>query len=269
MLKSRILCATLVALASVATGAYAHEVKALASYLALEKPGGKTTIYLSWGHRLPVDDLIDAQSLERYDLVAPGGTVAPLKKVDVSLQTNVVELKESGVHQVLVSRKAGVYTFVFDGEGERQLKRGPKTAVKEGKIDYGQRSLQTAKALIVVGPASSEPVKPAGLPVEIVPLEGPARWTKGAALHFQVLLEGKPLSGADLTARYVGYKPDSAWCYATTTNGDGVALVCPTCPGTWVLKVNTKRLTNGGTREQYDFESFTTTLTLEIQPSHG
>jgi cobalt/nickel transport protein len=244
----------------------AHEIKVLASQLAMEQPGGKTTVYLAWGHRLPVDDLIDAASVERYDLVSPGGTATALKKDGLSLQTNVVELKDAGVHQVLVARKPSVFTYVFDGEGGRALKRGPKTAVKEGKVDYGTRSVQTAKALIVVGPAPREPVKPAGLPVEIVPLDGPAAWADGATLRFQVLLEGKPLAGAELTARYVGYKPDNAWCYATTTGRDGVATVRAAPAGTWVLKVSAKRLTNGATRAEYDFESFTTTLTLEIRP---
>jgi uncharacterized GH25 family protein len=266
MFKSRVLLAAGVFLAITGTKTQAHEIKALASNLAVQEPGGKTTIYLSWGHRLPIDDLIDADSIERYDLLAPDGKTTALKKADVSLQTNVVELKDAGVHQVLIARKAGIYTFVFDDEGGRVLKRGPKTSIKQGRIDYASRSIQSAKALIVVGPPSKGPVKPAGLPIEIVPLDGPAKWESGTTLRFQVLLDGKPLSAADLTARYIGFKPDNAWCYATTTNREGVAEVRPTQAGTWVLKVNTKRLTSGSIREQYDFESFTTTLTLEIRP---
>ncbi len=244
----------------------AHEIKALASNLAVEKPGGKTTIYLSWGHRLPVDDLIDAATLDRYDLMAPGGAAAPLKKADLSLQANVVTLKDTGTYQVLVGRKAGIYTHVFDAEGNRLLKRGPKSAVKDGKIDYALRSQQYAKALIVVGSASTEPVKAVGLPIEIVPLDGPAAWKCGQTLRFGVLLKGKPLSAAAVTARYVGFKPDSGWCYATTTNRDGEARVRPSQPGTWVLKVNTRLLATGSDRDEYDYDSFTATLTLEIQP---
>jgi uncharacterized GH25 family protein len=244
----------------------AHDLKVLASQLAGAKPGGKSTIYLSWGHRLPVDDLVDGSSLDRYELLGPTGTATPLKKADLSLQENVVELQEPGVYQVLAARKPGTYTFVLDADGNRVLKRGPKTDVKEGKIDYSMRSQQFAKALLVVGTPSKEPVKAAGLPLEIVPQEGPAAWTGGATLHFLVLLDGKPLPEAEVTARSVGYKPDNAWGYATTTNRDGVAGVLPAQAGTWVLRVNSKRLTSGPTREQYDFDSMTATLTLEIQP---
>ena len=243
-----------------------HEIKALASQLAVEKPGSKTTIYLSWGHRLPVDDLIDGATLERYDLMAPDGAVAPLKREDLSLQANVVTLKDVGTYQVLVGRKAGIYTYVFDAEGNRLLKRSPKNVVKEGKIDYALRSQQYAKALIVVGAPSAEPIKPAGLPIEIVPLDGPVAWKSKAKLRFRVLLQGKPLSGAEVTARYVGFKPDNGWCYATTTNRDGEADVPPCQGGTWVLKVRSRELAREAAREQYDFDSYTATLTLEIQP---
>ncbi len=263
--KSRILMALMLLSFLLPNFCSAHEIKALASQLAVEKPGTKTTIYLSWGHRLPIDDLIDGATLERYDLLAPSGASTALKREDLSLQANVVEVKEMGTYQVLVGRKAGIYTYVFDEEGSRVLKRGPKTAFKDSKIDHALRSQQYAKALIVVGPASTEPVKAAGLPIEIVPLDGPAAWQCGKTLRFQVLLEGKPLSAVELTARYVGFKPDSGWCYATTTNRDGQAQVRPSQPGTWVLKVNKKRHTKGAEREQYDLDSFTATLTLEIQ----
>ena len=244
----------------------AHEIKVLASQLIVEKEDGKSTIYLSWGHRLPVDDLVDADSIARYEVLTPGGAASKLKKADLGLQTNVVELKEAGVHQAVVERKGSVYTYVFDGEGVRQLKRGPKTAVKEGKIDFATRSIQSGKALIVVGKPSKDAVKPLHLPLEIVPLDGPADWTKDKDLRFQVLLEDKPVTGVELTARYVGFKPDNAWCYATASNREGIATVRPSQCGIWVLKVNHKRPARSSDREQFDQESFATTLTLEIRP---
>ncbi|HTU89683.1 MAG TPA: DUF4198 domain-containing protein [Gemmataceae bacterium] len=264
--KPRIVIGALVLSLAVPSSISSHEIKALASQLSIEKPGTKTTVYLSWGHRLPVDDLIDGSSLERYDLLAPSGTTTALKRSELSLQANVVEVKETGTYQVLVGRKAGIYTYVFDEDGSRLLKRGPKSAIKEGKIDYALRSQQFAKALIVVGPASTGPIKPAALPIEITPLDSPAAWKSGQTLRFQVLLQGKPLSAANVTARYVGFKPDNGWCYATTTNRDGEVCVRPCQGGIWVLKVNSRLLARDAAREQYDFDSYTATLTLEIQP---
>jgi len=259
------LCSTLIALATVNV-VDGHEIKAFASRMNIPEASGKSTIYLSWGHRLPVDDLVDSDSLERYDLVSPGGIAIGLKKADLSLQTNVIELKEAGIHQVLVNRKPSVYTYVFDNDGSRQLKRGPKTAVTEGKIDVGTKSIQCAKGMIVVGPGAKETIKPAGQPIEIVPLDPPMNWNENKSVRFQVLLNGKPLSFPEVNARYVGFKPDNAWCYTTTGNRDGELTIRAAHAGTWVLKVSSKQLTHGETREQYDFESYTATLSLEVLP---
>ena len=244
----------------------AHEIKALASNQTVAEAGGKTTVYLSWGHRLPVDDLIDPATLARYDLVGPDGKATALKTTEASLQTNVVELKDTGLHQVAVARKTSLYTYVFDEEGKRQLKRGPKTAQGAAKIDVGTKSLQCAKAMISVGKLTDTAPSPVGLPVEIVPLDGPAKWRANTPVRFQVLLEGKPLSTAEVVARSVGFKPDNAWSYATLSNRTGEFTVTPSTPGTWVVKVHTQRLVTGKEREDYDFESFTATLSLEVAP---
>jgi uncharacterized GH25 family protein len=247
----------------VGTVARAHELKVFASKLAVDKPGVKTTVYLSWGERIPVDDLIDGKTLERFEFLTPDGKVSLLKTNGVSLQTNVEELRDMGLHEIVVGKKPTVYTFVFEKDGKRSLKLCPKTEIKEGRIDYAGRSVQSAKAFIVVG-ACHKPPKPAGLPMEIVPLDPPSRWAKGASLHFQVLLEGKPIPFVNVQARYVGFTPDDAWCYATDTNREGIAHIRPSHPGTWVILVHHKRPTSGALHDQYDFDSFMTTLTFEV-----
>jgi uncharacterized GH25 family protein len=257
------LAAVLGFLSSAASG---HEIKVFASRLTLPDGPGQTTVYLSWGHRMPVDDLLDAATLERYELLTPHGQTTPLQVVERSLQTNVVDLQDTGLHQIVVTRKPSVMTYVFDQDGERQLRRGPKTAITEGKIDTASRSLQCAKALVAVGPLSQEAPKPVGLPLEIVPLDAPAKWTAHSDLRFQIRLDGKPLPAAEIQARHLGFKPDDAWCYATESNRKGEFVVRPGQAGTWVVKGMVKKLTQGATRAQYDFESFTTTLTLEVQP---
>jgi uncharacterized GH25 family protein len=250
-------------LSCVATVVRAHELKVFASKLAVDRPGVKTTVYLSWGERIPIDDLIDGATLARYELLAPDGKLTRLKTAGVSLQTNVEELRTAGLHEIDVAKKPTVYTFYFDKTGKRLLKLCPRTEIKEGRVDYAGRSTQSAKAFIVVGP-SKIPPKPAGLILEIVPLDPPTQWVKGSSLHFQVLLEGKPLPFVNVLARYVGFTPEDAWCYATDTNREGIAHLRPSHPGTWVILVRHKRPTSGAIHDQYDFDSFMTTLTLEI-----
>lgn len=120
--------------------------------------------------------------------------------------------------------------------------------------------------MIVVGEPGTAAPKAIGLPVEIVPLAGPARWKAGQDMPFQVLLHGKPLPTAEVHARFVGFKPDDAWSYATESNRRGEFSIRPGQAGTWLVRVTAKQLTQGSVREQYDFEGYTATLSLEVLP---
>lgn len=244
----------------------AHEIKVLASHLYLPEGSGKSTVYLSWGHCLPVDELIDADTVVRYDHINPKGKAAPLKKADISLQANVLFLEESGMHQMLVNRKQSIHTYIFDEKGERHFKRGPKTLHKGSKIDSAVRSQQCAKAIVVVGKPGAEPPPALGQALEIVPLDGPAAWSVNATLRFRVLLEGKPLPAADVVARYVGFRPDDAWCYATTTHKNGEFTLRPHHAGAWVLKVASQKPAPFDLRDQFDADKMVATLSLEVRP---
>jgi uncharacterized GH25 family protein len=251
------------ATASVCQG---HELKVLASRLATPKAGDRTTVYLSWGHTLPVDDLTDSKALERYDWLSPAGKATALTHKGLSLQANVVELKGEGVHQVIAARKRSMFTFVFDEDGEHVFRRGPKSAVKRGTVDYGMREQQFAKALVVVGVPKAEPVKPAGLPIELVPADGPAKWRSGRTLRFRALCGGKPLAHEQVLATRVGFRPADAWCFAAETDGQGVVAVPVKEAGTWVLRVERRKLAAGKARAEYDYDTLLGTLALEVRP---
>jgi uncharacterized GH25 family protein len=260
------LCLALALLLAAAGLAQAHDLKALASQQHLSAKDGQVTVYLSWGHALPVDDLIDGATLLDYKVLSPSGKDMALKISDLSLQANSVAVEEAGIHQVIAIRKPAILTYVIDEEGNKVMKKGPKSGVTGGKVDYGFRSQQFAKALIVKEPAGKSKVKAVGLPLEIVPLAAPEEWRKGTALAFQVLYHGKPLAGEQVLATYVGFRPNNAWCYATTTSKQGIATVLPQQAGTWVLRVQVRQPADAKVKDQYDYENLTSTLTLEILP---
>jgi uncharacterized GH25 family protein len=261
----RFLLVPLAGLLALVASASGHEIKAFVSNPNVAA-GGKTTVYLAWGHRLPVDDLIDASTLARYDLVDPAGQSKALKTCERSLQTNIVELSTEGVHQVAVARKSSLFTHVFDEEGARQLKRGGKKDHAGAKIDAATKSLQCAKALVVVGKPSEKAPAPVGLPIEILPLDGPLQWGSTNTLRFRVLLDGKPLSSAEVQARPVGSRPETAWNLKTLSNKQGEFAFKPSQAGTWVVKVQMRRPAPMAARDEYDLESFTATLSLEVAP---
>jgi uncharacterized GH25 family protein len=254
------------AVAVAASATQAHEIKALASHLVIDKPGEKTTIYLAWGHVLPVDDLVAADTLARFDLLLPSGKTVALRKEGRSLQTNVVEMEEPGISQVVVERKPGVVTYVVDDAGNRVMKRGPKSSITEGKIDYAMRSQQFAKALIVTGKRDDAAPKSVGSFLEILPLQGPTSWRAGRDVRFKVLFQGKPVTEEEVLATYVGFKPDKAWCFATPIDHDGVATVRPSQAGTWVIKAHLRQPAEAKFQKEYEFETYTATLALEIVP---
>jgi uncharacterized GH25 family protein len=244
----------------------AHDLKVFASRQEILEPGGKITVYLGWGHRVPVDEFTDAAAIERYELIAPDGAAKTLEKNGLSLQANAIAIGKPGVHEIVACRKPSIYTYVLDGEGERQLKRGPKVDHVGANIESAKRYRQCAKALIVVGERDSAAPQAVGLPLEIIPLDGPDKWTANADVRFQVLENGKPARSAEVQARSIGFKPDNAWCYATQADRDGEFTIRPAQDGVWIVKATVERLTQGATREQYDFESLTATLTLDVRP---
>lgn len=256
----------LAALFAFASNSFAHEIKVLASQQAVAEAGAKVTVYLSWGHRVPVDELVDAAAIESFDLHAPDGTKAALKVEGLTFQANATVLKTDGVYRAAVARKRSVSTYVIDKDGERTFKRGGKSSVTEGTIDTAQRSAQCGQAIIVVGKPSVEPLKPLGMGVEIVPVDAPAKWTANTDLKFQVLVDGKPQAGVEVQARPIGFKPDDAWSYATHADKKGIATVRPDRAATWVLKANVKRPAAEADRKEFDHESFTATLSLEVGP---
>ncbi len=233
------------ALAGMAGSSSAHELKVFASRQLIPESGGKSTIYLGWGHRVPVDELLEEESIDRYDLITPVGSTTPMKKSGVSIQANVVDFKDAGVHTVVATRKPSTWTYVIENNGNRRLKPGSKIDHAGAEIESGTHYAEFAKTLILVGKPSDDAPKAAGLPVEIIPLDGPAKWTANKDIRFQILQNGKPVPTVDIVARNVGFKPDIAWNYATESNRNGEFTIRPARPGTWIVGVEFRKLTKG------------------------
>jgi uncharacterized GH25 family protein len=269
------LIAVFVLLLAFAPSAGAHDLRALGSKLTA-KPGDESTIYITWGHALPVDDVVDAKEIEHYGLKTPSGSHQPLKAKEASLQANVVKLEEEGVYQALVIRRAEVSTKVIDEEGRHRHVDGPKSSVKRGKVLSSKRDQQFAKALVVVGKVVKSP-DPAGLPFEIVPLDKPVDWRAGSKLRFQVLFNEKPAPNVVVRGARVGQTSvkerapanddgDPNWTLTGTTDRRGIVELEPKDPGAWILQAERQTEAEPVKRSEYDRESYTTSLTLEIRP---
>lgn len=253
------------AVAGTAT-ARGHDLKVLVSRL-ISRPGADETVYISYGHVLPVGGQIDAETLDDYHIRTPSGSVTYLKKEGVSLQSNDVHVEEQGVYQAVAARRPAVWCDVVDEMGGHAHHRGPRSSVRGGgTVEQATRSQSFAKALLVSGEDAEKAPGPLGHDLEIVPVDGPSGWRSGRDVRFRVLFRGQPLRNADLVATHVGFKPDGAWCYATSTDAEGLAVVRPSQAGTWVLRAKTQRPAAPEQRAEYDVESYAATLALEVRP---
>lgn len=251
--------------ASLASEACAHDLKVLVSRLVAE-PGDTDTVYISYGHVLPVDRQIDATTLDDYQVHTPSGSVVYLAKEGVSFQANELHVEENGVYQAMAARRPSVWCDVVDDKGNHTHHRGPRSSVAEGTVESATQTHMYAKALLLSGEADEQALIPLGHDIEIVPVQPPSEWRAGRDLPFQVLFQGKPLRSADLVATYIGFKPENAWCYATSTDSQGTATLRAERPGTWVLRVRTQRPADVDHRDEYDHDTYTATLVLEIRP---
>ena len=239
-----------------------HDLKVFASRQKLAQPG-KTVAFLSWGHVLPADELIDAKSLEQYELRLPDGGSRRLPLQELGFQECEVDCQQLGLYQIAAVRRPGTFTFVFDESGRRVMRRGNKKEVAAGKIDYAMRSYQFAKAYVLCGEVNEKP-SPLGHILELVPIDSPKHWSTQIPLRLQLLFRGSPLAGEVVTATYVGYHPEDAWCFAKETDREGLVHVSCSTPGTWVFRVRHRRAVSDGERDLLDYEVFTATLTLAI-----
>ncbi len=259
-----ILTTAAITLGLAATGR-AHDLRVLVARM-MAAPGQDDTVYVSYGHALPVDQPIDADWLQDYHVKLPSGSFQTFVKEGTSLHSNVIHVEEEGLYQAVATQKPAVWTEVVDPKGVHTHVRAAKKSIKEGTAEHAMLIKKYAKALLISGPQTTSPPEPLGHELEIVPVEPSADWKAGHDLNFKVLYRGKPLPSADLVATYIGFKPDAAWCYATTGDTKGLAVVRPQQAGTWVLRVKTTRPAAKDRQEEYDEEVVTATLVLEVRP---
>lgn len=253
----------LILVASVAGPASAHELKLFANRLVLPKAGEKATVYLSWGHRFPVDDLVDAATLDRYDVTAPDGTVTALKKDGIGMQEHAVTLPAEGIHGVAVIRKPSVVTYVRDEQGNRQFRRGSKKDHAGARIDSSTRTVSSASLMLVAGASAVAP-KPVHLPLELLPTTAPGQWSATTGVRIRVLVRDAARAGVKIVAHPKFSREDEAWIDAGTSDERGELLWKPPSSGVWVLKATTEQPAPDDRKAEFDTDTMTTTLTLPV-----
>lgn len=154
-------------------------------------PRAKTVIYFGWGHKLPVNDLMNDDYLDDFFMIKPDGAKEKLTPGPGGFKATEIMMKKEGGRIVAASVKPG---FHGDVEGKKDF--------------YEMRYEMYAKVLVGVGTVQDDIyLKPVGQRFEIVPLQRPENLKPGDFFEFKVLLDGKPAKGVEISASPYA-KPD-------------------------------------------------------------
>lgn len=265
-LKSALILFGLVLAVPLAT--QAHTLRVLLNRLVIE-PGKKGTIYIGYGHLLPIDEVIGAEELDQFQLHTNTGSVKPLTKAGRSLHANEVVFEAPGLYQAELARKPLIYCSYTDSTGKPGFIRQPKNVAKipaGATLKLSARGHQFSKALVLCGEGSGQVAAPLGHLLEIVVESqlGKEGFSADSPLKVRVLFEGKPLPGVKVSAASVTLSPDGLPESASETDAQGRTTLELPEPGIWVLDVRHQIDSAPADRQAFDVESYVASVAVPV-----
>ena len=151
-------------------------------------------------------------------------------------------------------------------------KQGTKPVVSALGVNVVKTTYSEAWCKVYLNPDSGDKsfAQPLGLPLEIVPVTNPADMAAGKNAAFKVLLRGKPLRDADVSATYKTFntKDEDAWAVkAVKTDASGtVTIAIPdisAAKDVWIVKAAYSGKASGS--PLYDEESFSSWASFVVR----
>ena len=210
------------------------------------EPRAKTVIYFGWGHKVPANDLFDLKYLGDFFLIEPDGGKTQLKPGDGGFKATELTLKKEGGRIIAASVKPGFHGNV------------------EGKEDfYKMRYEMYAKTMISVGKAADDFfMKPTGHRFEIIPMQNPQTLKPGDWLEIQVLLDGKPAKGVEITA--FSYAKPWSCAVANLSYKQTAKLRIADSHGPWIINAKLELPPTDEFKDKCETMYFVSTLTFEV-----
>jgi uncharacterized GH25 family protein len=215
----------------ISTSAQAHMFWLNASDYAPEA-GETIWIELGFGHQYPRDEIMKEGRLDRIYALGPEGKESPVEQIFPSFYKFTP--KSKGAYQIIAALKPGFVSKTADGH-----KLGNKKDFPDTRYCFAFR--MSAKTVITVGKKNKEVSQTTQKPLEIVAMTSPADLKVGDTLPLKVMFEGKPLSGASVSAVYEGFTEEkNHWAQEATTNADGLVQIKMTAKGPWLFTATHK-----------------------------
>ena len=237
MRKFSVSICLLAVLALLASSALAHDMWGTADNPVAGQP---LKAQIGYGHHYQTLEAIDDQEYPFFKVsaIGPGG---PLKLTPGTPNYNFTSDSpvDKGTFLVIANVDPIFWSKTPSGWSMKPKDESP------GATSCGLY-IEGAKGVVAIdGDASAAVVtKPVGLPIEIVPLDHPANVKPGGKLTLQVLLDGKPLAGAEVKGRYAAFASlvsDTAFAYSDTTDQEGKVTFVPLSAGEWIVTVRSEK----------------------------
>ncbi len=224
-------------------------------------------VSLGWGHRLPVDDILNSPNgrivVDRFSLVDPAGDRTALLMPDAALaeptatsdnmalfaadlaSQKIAFMADSaeGVYQLEAVSQANFYTQYIDTKGRKRLALKSRDAI-EGidKVLMSVKFQAFAKSVVTLGDWS-EP-EPLGHDLEIIPRSDLGDVRVGDLIEVDVLFHGEPLTATARSIEYItahgtGFGQSDGFSLFSYIK-DGRAQFRVQSSGQWMISVSHK-----------------------------
>ncbi len=234
--------------------------------------GGPATVHLytTFGHRLPIDEVIEDERFGGVYLQADGAAAVPVTTTADGFRSAQLRLDKPGAYLLLTANKPVFSTQVRNAGGPVAYVRAAKNAVPAGATVVDSTLIHNfAKTLVYLageGAAEAVVTRPVGHTIEIVPQRNPATLAKGAALGLQIYYRGRPYSGdpIEVTADHEGGAAAGKALWSGLTDRSGRIEVPLGEAGIWQLVATRVEPATGELADRTNQSRFRASFTFEV-----
>ncbi len=201
-----------------------------------------------------------------FEITGPDGKTVKLAAPTLTTDQAIVEaaLPADGVYRLSSGQRIGRLSKMYR-TGEAWTIVGEGRTPPAGATAVDVRSTTLADAYVVRGKPGASGASGAlaarGKALEIHPLGDPSSYAPGTAAAFEILYEGKPLTGEPVTLfREAGFYDGRKQVATVNSDEAGKVTLTPSDPGRYLILVRHRAATP---RAADAYSSFTVTLALE------
>lgn len=227
----------------------------------MNKLGAETSLYVGSGHIFPVDEEYSSKAKIEFKMLQPDNNEKILGK---NLTGKLEILNKDGNYLVFGQTSPIFWTNYINDNGKRNWKQGDKKDLKN--IISSREYHKFAKAVLSTGEGKDENYsKILGHTLEIVPLQNPNSLKITEDLSVKIYFKGKPLEETQIVGTYAGFSNRGDFCFATTTDQDGIAKIKINHQGSWLLQVKVIEPAMKELQDRINEMYYAATLTFQVQ----